>query len=150
MTSDMFRNISTSLGMTSDMFRNISTSLGMTSDKFRNISTSLGPRICSVCCNYNPVLYSFLTYHKVCNKSNANVCHVPEQGLFTLPEYLSSPIPIFSGVCVARSLVFCVVLRRWLLVLFSFGIVLSAILRITASDYPFDIFKFSFFLTYAF
>ena len=26
------------------------------------------PRICSVCCNCNP--FSFMTYHRVCNKSN--------------------------------------------------------------------------------
>ena len=28
------------------------------------------PCICSICCNHNPVLSSFMTYHWVCNKSN--------------------------------------------------------------------------------
>jgi len=28
------------------------------------------PRICSICRNYNSVLSSFMTYHRVCNKSN--------------------------------------------------------------------------------
>jgi hypothetical protein len=28
------------------------------------------PRICSVCRNYYPVLSSFITYHRICNKSN--------------------------------------------------------------------------------
>ena len=39
-----------------------------------------------------------------------------EQGLLTLPEHMSSP-PFFSGVHVARSLVFCVVFYRSLFVL---------------------------------
>ena len=81
-----------------------------------------------------------------------------KQELFTLPEHLSSP-PIFSGVRVARSLVFSVMLCRPLFVLLSFffwplhclfffdlrllitsvwyflAIVLSVLLRFTASDY---------------
>ena len=43
------------------------------------------------------------------------------QELLSIPEHLNSP-PIFSGVCVARSLVFCVVFRRSLLVLLTFFI----------------------------
>jgi len=46
------------------------------------------------------------------------VPHV-EQELLTLPEHLSSP-PVFSSVCVARSLVFCVVFCISLFVLLSF------------------------------
>ena len=85
-----------------------------------------------------------------------------KQELFTLPEHLSSP-PIFSEVRVARSLVFNVMLCRPLFVLLSFffwplyclfffdlrllitslwyllAIVLSVLLRFTASDYPFGI-----------
>jgi hypothetical protein len=28
------------------------------------------PRICSICRIHNPVIFSFVTYHRVCNKSN--------------------------------------------------------------------------------
>ena len=28
------------------------------------------PQICSICRNHNPVLPSFITYHRCCNKSN--------------------------------------------------------------------------------
>jgi len=42
-----------------------------------------------------------------------------EQELITLPENLSSS-SVFSGVRVARSLVFCVVIGRLLFVLLSF------------------------------
>ena len=52
--------------------------------------------------------------------------------------------PGFSGVRVTWSLVFCAMFCRSLFVLFvlfRFVIVLSVLLRLTASDYPFDIFK---------
>ena len=52
----------------------------------------------------------------------------------------SSLAPIVSGVRVARSLVLCVVFCRLLFVLFHLAIVLS-LLRFTASDYAFCIFK---------
>jgi hypothetical protein len=78
-----------------------------------------------------------------------------EQELPTLPDYLSSP-PVFSGVRVARSLVYCVVFSkqicliclhcatamfcRWFVVcpfvVFILAIVLSVFLRFTESDYP--------------
>ena len=63
-----------------------------------------------------------------------------EQELLTLPENLSSP-PVFSGVCVTRSLVLCVCIVDRSFVLFILAIVLSVLLRFTDSDYPFDIFK---------
>jgi hypothetical protein len=50
----------------------------------------------------------------------------------------------FSGVRVARSLVFCVMFCRSLFVLLSFFflvIVLCVLIRFTASDYPFSIYK---------
>ena len=50
-------------------------------------------------------------------------------------------IPSFHGVHVAQILVFSVVFCRSLLVLFLLSIVLP-ILRLTVSEYPFDIFKF--------
>ena len=66
----------------------------------------------------------------------------------TLAEYCLYGVPVsaleftpgFSGVSVTRSLVFCVMLCRSLIVLFLFAIVLYD-LRCTASDYPFGIFK---------
>jgi hypothetical protein len=64
------------------------------------------------------------------------------QELLTHPEYLSSP-PVFSGVRVTRSLLFCVMFCWLLFVLFIFTIVLS-VLRFTDSYYPFGIFKLFF------
>ena len=71
-----------------------------------------------------------------------------EQELPTLPEHLSSS-PVFSGVCVAQSLVFYVMFCRSLYVvffcffgvLFLLAVVLSVLLRFMASDYPIGIFK---------
>ena len=51
---------------------------------------------------------------------------------------------VFLGggeVCIARSLVFCVMLCRSLFVLFPLVIVLPVVLRFTAYDYPFGILK---------
>ena len=63
------------------------------------------------------------------------------QELLTFPEHLSSP-PVFSGLCVTRSLILyvCVVDVVCPFVLFLLAIVLS-ILRFTDYDYPFGIFK---------
>ena len=65
-----------------------------------------------------------------------------EQELLTLPEHLSSPLD-FSEVRVTRSLVLfvCFVDRCLSFCTFSFGLVLSVLLRYTDSDYPFGIFK---------
>ena len=70
-----------------------------------------------------------------------------KQQLLTLPEHLSSP-PVFSGVCVAWSLVFCVVFCRSLFVLFLLTILLS-VLVFTDSHYHFGIFKLFFWLCYS-
>jgi hypothetical protein len=59
-----------------------------------------------------------------------------EQESFSLPEHMSS-LPGFSGVRVARSLVFIIML----FVLFLLAIVLSVLLRFTDSSYSFDIFR---------
>ena len=63
-----------------------------------------------------------------------------ELELLTLPEHLGSS-PVFSGVRVAQSLVFCVMFCRSLFVcsfvLFLLVIVLFVLLRSTASDYFF-------------
>ena len=49
--------------------------------------------------------------------------------------------PMLSEVRVVRSLVFCVVFCRSLFVLFLLTFVLSVLFWLTASDYPFSIFK---------
>ena len=64
------------------------------------------------------------------------VSHV-EQELLAIPEHLSST-PVFSGIRVARSLVFYVMLCRSLFVLLA--IVLSALVQLMASDYILIIF----------
>ena len=63
--------------------------------------------------------------------------------MLTLPEHLISH-PVFSGVRVARSFVFCVMFRTSLFVLLT--IVLSVFLRFMDSDYPFGIYIL--FMTY--
>ena len=62
-----------------------------------------------------------------------------EEELIFLLEHLSS-LPVFSGVRVARSLVFCVMFCWSLFVFFRLAIVLSVLL-FTAFDYPFGVFK---------
>jgi hypothetical protein len=66
-----------------------------------------------------------------------------EQELLTLPRHLGSP-PVFSGVHVARFLVFCIVFCGSMFVLFLLAIVLSVRLPFTISDYLFGIFKLVF------
>ena len=61
-----------------------------------------------------------------------------ERELLTLSDYLSTP-PIFSGVRVTRSLVFCVCFVDHCL-----AIVLSVLVRYTDLDFPFGIFKLLF------
>jgi hypothetical protein len=74
-----------------------------------------------------PGPFSLITYHRVCDKSNTP--H-EEQELLTLLEYLSSPT-VFSGVRVARSLVFYVVFcRPHLKILWDlFPIIISEFMR---------------------
>ena len=64
-----------------------------------------------------------------------------EPELPTLPEHMRSS-PIFSGVRVAPSLVFCVMFCRLLFVLVLTATVLAVFRRFATSDYlPFDISK---------
>jgi hypothetical protein len=53
------------------------------------------PRICYVRRNHNFVLSPFMTYHRVCNKTNTRVSHV-ESELLTLPTnyvtYINLPV----------------------------------------------------------
>ena len=72
--------------------------------------------------NHNPDLSLFKTYHQVCNKSNTTGAKCGAETAYPLraPEF----IPGFCRVCVAQSLVFCVVFCRSLFfpfALFSFG-----------------------------
>ena len=62
-----------------------------------------------------------------------------EQELLTLLENLSSPT-LFSGIRVARHLVFCVVFLDHCPFVFLLAMILS-VPRFTASDYPFGILK---------
>ena len=74
------------------------------------------PCICSVLCNHNPVVSSFMTYHRVCSKSKTTD---QERYRYTFPEHTSSSRG-FSGFRNARSLVFCVMFCKSLFVLLSF------------------------------
>ena len=76
------------------------------------------PRICSVCRHRNPVLSSFMTYLRMCNKSNTTVPRM-DQELPILPEHLRSSLVLVGGH-VAQSLVFCVVCSLLLFVFLSF------------------------------
>jgi len=78
------------------------------------------PRICSVCRNHNPVDSSFMTFfdNRVCNK-----CYKMDTTCGAGTAYPSGAlefIPGFSGIRVARSLVFCEMFCRSLFVLLSF------------------------------
>jgi len=88
-------------------------------DKYFQTTTCLQTFLaCSVCHNHNPVLSSFMTYHRVCNKSNTTgaTCGSGTAYPSEAPEFT----PSFSGLRVARSLVFCVVFCRSLFALLSF------------------------------
>ena len=74
------------------------------------------PRICSVCRYHNPVLFLVVTYHWVCNKSNATgaTSGAGNTYLFRAPELTTG----FGGVRIGQS--FCVVFCKTLFVLESF------------------------------
>ena len=97
------------------------------------------PRIRSVCRNHCPVFPHSWLINGVVTTVTWRMSHV-EQEQLTLLEHLSSP-PVFSGIRVAQSLVFCVMFCRQFFVLFHLAIALSVVLRFTASDYPFGIFQ---------
>ena len=61
----------------------------------------------------------------------------------THPSGAHAFIPIFSVVHIAQTLAHCVVFCKsfFFLVLFLLAIVFSVLLRFTASDYPFGVFK---------
>ena len=85
----------------------------------------------------SPGLYSFMTYHQVCNKSNMTgaTCGAGTAYPFKAPEF--TPGFQWGSCCLILTLVFCVGFCRSLFVcpfvLFLLTIVLS-VLRFTASD----------------
>jgi hypothetical protein len=95
-------------------------------------------------CSPFGVLYVFMILAPYCD---VHCDKTMEQELPTLPEHLSST-PVFSAVRVTRSLVLyvCFVDRCLIFCTFSFGIVLSVLLRYTDSGWPFGIFKLFFLL----
>ena len=84
--------------------------------------------------NHIPVLSSFMTYHRVCNHSNATGV-ANRVGIAYSFHLLSSP-PAFSGFPVAQSLFFCVVFWRLLFVFFRLAIVSSV-----GINFPFGVFE---------
>jgi hypothetical protein len=82
-----------------------------------------------------------MAYHQVCDQSCTK--GATRKAGAACPSGAHEFTPDFSGVVVARSLVFFVVFLRLLFffVLFLLIIVLS-VLRFTDIDYPFGIFKF--------
>ena len=83
-----------------------------------------------------PVLSSFMTYQLFVTRVTRRMPH-QEQQLLTLSEHMCSR----SVLSVARSLGFCTVFCRSLFVPFLLVIVLSILLRFTASGYSFGIFQ---------
>ena len=94
------------------------------------VSVHKWPRICSVCRNHNPVLSSFVAYHRVYNRSKTTGATC-EAGT-SYPSRAPESTPVFIGVGVSRPLIFCVVFYGSLFVLFLLVIALS-VLRYTAS-----------------
>jgi hypothetical protein len=64
------------------------------------------------------LLWYFMTYTQTCNKSNTTDSTSWERTAY--PSEVPVLKPVFSGICVAQSLVFCVVFCRSLFVLLSF------------------------------
>jgi hypothetical protein len=91
--------------------------------------------LCSVCRNHNQVLFSCITYHWVCSKSNTTGGTSRAGTAHSSGAHVSTNE--FCGVLVALSLVFCVIFCRLFLVLLSFSLnfALSLLLRFTTSDH---------------
>ena len=97
------------------------------------------PCICSICCNHSPVLFSFMTYHWVCSKSNTTCATCGAGTLY--PSRAQRFTPgfqwglIYSFLYCALKVILCP------FVLFSLAIVLSVLPGFTASEYCFGIFN---------
>ena len=107
------------------------------------------PRICYACLKHFPVIFSFITQHRVCNQSNTTS---PTSGSGTaypsgapvfIPSFRwGSCYSIFSFMCSVYQIVVCPFFR------FLLDIVLAVPLRFTDSDFPFGIFKLFFYEMY--
>ena len=96
--------------------------------------------LCSVWHNHNPYLSSYMTYHRICNQSNA-ASTTSESGS-AYPFSTFECIPDCSGVRVAQFFGLCVVFCRLLFVFLSILFLLFYCLsRFTTSYYSYDIFK---------
>jgi len=119
----------------------LQSSLRMVHGRHRDLVTEYlchkWPRISSICRIHYPVLSSFMSYHGY--HMWITNC-LPFRSTWVNPR-------LIVGFVFIDSLVFCVMFCRSLFVLLSFFfvIVLSVLLWYTASDYPFCIFKVSFF-----
>ena len=110
--------------------------------------------ICSIC--HNSVFPLFMTYHRVCNKSNTTgaTCGAGTDYPCGAVEFT----PCFYWLRVTRSLVFCICFIYhclsfcpfflWSLSCLYFGhclvctlVIVLSVLRLMISDYPFSIFK---------
>ena len=94
------------------------------------------------CRNHNPVLSSFMIYHRVCNKINTTgiTCWAGT----AYPSGAPAFTPGFQGGFVTRSLVVLLIFLQIVVcpfVLFLLVIVLSFLVRFTVSDYPLSIFN---------
>ena len=114
-----------------------------TKPKIFTIKTKTSKRVSSYCflletrrVTRNCVLVSDLQVDDSRNRNFLKVKTGVNSGVVPAPLVT----PVFSGVCDAPFLVFCVVFCRSLFVLFLLATVLSAILRFASSDYPFGIF----------
>jgi hypothetical protein len=78
----------------------------------------------------------FMTYHQLYNKSNSMGANSGTGTAYPSGDLISSPV--FSGVRIGQSLVFCIVFRRslFLLLSFFFLVIALSVLRFTASYYP--------------
>ena len=96
--------------------------------------------LCSVWHNHNPYLSSYMTYHRICNQSNA-ASATSESGT-AYPFSTFECIPDCSGVRVAQYFGLCVVFCRLLFVFLSILFLLFYCLsRFTTSYYSYGIFK---------
>jgi hypothetical protein len=84
------------------------------------VQDNVSPRLVNIfrLSNHNPVLSSFITYHRVCNKSQTTSSTWGRETAYLSRKHELTPF--FKWVHVARKLVFCVMFCRLLFVFLSF------------------------------
>lgn len=75
--------------------------------------------MCSICRNYNPVVSSFITNHRI--SIRVNTAGVTNVAGVTDPSRVTKSIHVFSGVPTAQSLEFCVVCLSTIVCIWSFS-----------------------------